>query len=47
MNSYEIKVILNVIAKDDETAIEKAHSDIKQNDTEIDSMQIISSEIYS
>lgn len=47
MNIYTVKVILNVIAKDDESAMEKVHNDIKENDTEVDCVQIISSEIYN
>ena len=47
MNVYRIKVELDVIAKDDETAIELVKNDINENDTEIQDIQIIWSEEYN
>lgn len=47
MNAYRIKVELDVIAKDDETAIELVKNDIKENDTEIQDIQIMWSEEYN
>lgn len=47
MNAYRIKVELDVIAKDDETAIELAKNDINENDTEIQDIQIMWSEEYN
>ena len=48
MNSYEIKVIVSVIAQNDEDAIEKtAMAIIEDGDVEIADIRIMSSEEYS
>lgn len=48
MNSYELKVIVKVIAQNDEAAIEKtAMAIIEDGDVEIDDIRIMSSEEYS
>ncbi len=48
MNSYEIKVIVSVIAQNDEDAIEKtAMAIIEDGDVEVGDIQIMSSEEYS
>lgn len=47
MNAYRIKVELDVIAKDDETAIELVENDIKEVVTEIQNIQIVWSEEYN
>jgi len=47
MNAYRIKVELDVIAKDDESAIKLVKNDINENDTEIQDIQIMWSEEYN
>ena len=48
MNSYEIKVIVNVIAQNDEEAIDKTTmAIIEDGDVEVNDIRIISSEEYS
>ena len=47
MNIYKVKVLLDVIAEDEQKAMDKASEDINENLTEIDKISVISSEIYS
>ena len=48
MNSYEVKVIVSVIAQNDESAIKKtAMAIIEDGDVEIDDIRIMSPEEYS
>ena len=48
MNSYEVKVIVSVIAQNDEDAIDKtAMAIIEDGDVEINDIHIMSSEEYS
>lgn len=47
MNIYRIQVILDVIASDDELAVEKVKSDIKEEFTDLKDIKILWDEEYS
>lgn len=47
MNCYEVQVILRVIASDEENAIKYVKRDILEQETDIDKITILTTEIYS